>query len=326
MKIYIDESGNFQPRPSDRPSASFVGALVIPDAFSEAIFNEYSHLRATFPGDGEIKGSKLGEEHCDATFALLGRYPVILEACGMEMSIHSPDDLSSHKRRQAEAILNPIDRTFGMELVHDLLDLSDRIVRLSAQLYAQSVIQSRLVEQVLRYSTLYYSQFLHEELGSFSWIVDSKRDDFYSELSSFVVLPTLEWRFRLEPMLLLETGNYSYYDRFRVAASPEPRHDLKAIWRDQLVFADSKSSLGLELVDIAVNALRRAYRGNLQASGWHRLGPLLLKKEVGRDVIPFLSLSPSRPIGAWGESYFLVHRTLEETARHPFCRSRASAD
>ncbi len=71
--------------------------------------------------------------------------------------------------------------------------------------------------------------------------------------------------------------------------------DMKKVLQESFRFADSENDLGLHLADIAASACRRAFNGNLQQSGWKKLGRLLVKKD-GKPPIIGLS-TPEQAVG-----------------------------
>ena len=98
-----------------------------------------------------------------------------------------------------------------------------------------------------------------------------------------------------EPMISLAGCDYSWFDRKFDMTMPEPPDhlkpairddvpvepfhcsDVKKIMSEHLAFESSANNLGLQLVDIVVNAIRRALHGNLQPDGWGNLGKLMVE-------------------------------------------------
>jgi hypothetical protein len=63
---------------------------------------------------------------------------------------------------------------------------------------------------------------------------------------------------------------------------------------EQRLFADSTSSLGLQLADMLATVLRRALNNRLQSTGWENYGRLLL---ADKSSTPILQLGPAPQSG-----------------------------
>jgi len=67
--------------------------------------------------------------------------------------------------------------------------------------------------------------------------------------------------------------------------------DIKLLF-ENLTFADSQDSLGLQLADIVASGFYRAFNGHLQKSGWKDLGSLLVNKPEG--IIALVQFAPDK--------------------------------
>ena len=91
---------------------------------------------------------------------------------------------------------------------------------------------------------------------------------------------------------------------------------MKQILQESFSFADSEQELGLQLADIAASACRRAFNGNLQRSGWEKLGQLLVKKNGTPPIIGMRT--PKQAIGCdrkVHEEAAAVWLTLDSSAK-----------
>jgi hypothetical protein len=110
-----------------------------------------------------------------------------------------------------------------------------------------------------------------------------------------------------EPLVTLKGGDYSHFERFRIGPDalemadhvkwmneqmtyPTPPGErritnMKQILQESFRFADSEEELGLQLADIVASACRRVFNGNLQRSGWEKLGQLLIRKNGKPPII-----------------------------------------
>src|SRR5438105_2010509 len=102
MHIYIDESGIFNNPANKSNVASCVVALVIPSTRKVKLFKEFKALTSNWVGSGdEVKGRNLGEVQIASVVALLQRYDVILEITAIDLGLHTQDEITAFKKRQA---------------------------------------------------------------------------------------------------------------------------------------------------------------------------------------------------------------------------------
>ena len=311
MYIYIDESGIFA-NPSGKDKAiSCLAALVMPEQYQKYIFKRFKHLKVSWGiGSGEAKGSKLDERQIAYVISILNDYDVFVAACGIDIGGHTDAQITTHKQGQAASITKHLTPEHHPNLVRQLGELGERYLKLSNQLYAQSVLLTVLVLSVIRIATLYYCQRDPFTLSHFRWVIDAKSDKLtnYEDLWSTVVMPFCEWDSLSKPMDFLEGGDYSWFDRnFDLGITSAPKHlqpfiknerqnepfhafDVKKVLSEHRSFGSSKKKLGLQLVDIVVNAIRRALHGNLQVSGWRDLGRLMVSPEKGKNAMKMLAL------------------------------------
>jgi hypothetical protein len=104
---------------------------------------------------------------------------------------------------------------------------------------------------------------------------------------------------RYRPQPILEGADYSAFDRFE-GSTTEPGGevvigtDLKLLLED--IRFCSSASLGLELVDIVTNALRRALLGRLRKTGWRHIPRLMIHRN--EPCIKFMLLRDGPSTGA----------------------------
>jgi hypothetical protein len=90
----------------------------------------------------------------------------------------------------------------------------------------------------------------------------------------------------------MEGADFSFFDRFRGEPPQRDRDELQGI-DVSLLLADlrfsSDAEPGLELVDIVVNATRRALIGSLAETGWRGIPGLMIHRK--EPYIKFLILA-----------------------------------
>ncbi len=141
MYIYIDESGIFA-NPSNKDKAiSCVAALVMPEQYQKYIFKRFKHLKVSWGiGSGEPKGSKLSEEQIAYVISILNDYDVFVTAKGVDIGIHTDDQITTHRQGQAAKMTKHVTPKHHPNVVRELEELGERYLQLSNQLYDQSTL------------------------------------------------------------------------------------------------------------------------------------------------------------------------------------------
>ena len=115
-------------------------------------------------------------------------------------------------------------------------------------------------------------------------------------------MPLLQSLSAREPLIHLKGGDYSAFQR-NFPSVPIPEHlrsifrgltkrgdDLNAILGREMEFATSETYIGLQIVDILTNALRRSLSARFQPEGWRPVGKLLIHRREG--AIRLITLGP----------------------------------
>ena len=306
MHILIDESGTFTPL-LGRHSVSVVGGLIIPEQQFAKIEKTYKGLRPQLANDNEeVKGRSLSERAVASVVAMLHRYQVLFEVTAIDMGIHDETTIRAHKSAQEEAITRHLTPAHHPDMRAGVLQLRMRLERMPLQLYTQSVATFDLIERIVDHATLYYSQRRPQELGAFHWVADAKeatRITDWEEWWSFVVMPMLQSKSLRNLMAMFAEGDYSHFERFsaEIPAYLKPymcnsvtnlATDVKKLMTENFRFSCAAEP-GLELVDVLVNATRRALVGNLGIEGWRRIPELMIHRR--HHYINMISLLPSNP-------------------------------
>ena len=310
MNIFIDESGNFTWADDGSHAISAVGALIIPDRAMNPIKMGYARLRAQLPKEkGEVKGRLLSEDQVSAVVSLLAREQVLLEITATDMSMSETADVESHRKQQAENLTARLTPRHHPNVRAAVEDLRHRLENLSLQLYVQSTVTFELIDRILRQPTMFYSQRLPKELAAFHWVVDGKdrtRITDWEAWWSVVILGLLQTKSIDDPMPVFEGGDYSYLKRYEAkmpdflksqikspSIEDDSAYSLKMLLTESFRFS-SNPEPGLELVDILVNATRRALVGSLRVEGWKDI-PRLMIHLPERHYIQFVVLH-TRPL------------------------------
>lgn len=275
MHIFLDESGSFA-RSTKRNSFCLVVAYVVPEATLSAVEEAILWFRhdAGSPLGGELKRRDSPEW---AYLKFLERLKVlngIAVAVATDSSLNG--QVADHRRLQAKKI-----RDNAPKMIHEqgkkmVNDLADAMMRLSDQNYVELFCRTYLAWEVVKISTLYFSQRVPETLGTFSWRFDQKsltRNRFETTFEAIApaFMQTISMR---ETLIQLVEADYSAFNRFSWEGeepdwlpSLKPGHDrvnAGKIWREDLDFVDSKRVLGVQAADLIASGLYGVLRGNLQ--------------------------------------------------------------
>ena len=142
---------------------------------------------------------------------------------------------------------------------------------------------------------MYFSQRRPEELASFSWVLDAKDQLSKTRWEAWwekIVKGHVDSKSRREGLPAFDEGDYSHMKRFEVIDGDEALQN--APWSLNMILGESfrfssDAEIGLELVDILSNAVRRALKGNLGYRAWRAI-PKLMIHERGKDCIEFAVL------------------------------------
>jgi hypothetical protein len=292
MQIFVDESGPFVPLNGAKSRVSCVGALCTPDALHDRLREDWLELKAKeWPDSDEVKGSALDEDAIIKVLSLIRKHDVVFDTCCIDAGLHFDSDVEEFKTDQAARI--------GKDLPPDLSD-SDRAMitelqhlsrTLSNQEFIQAFLTITLLERLVPLAANYYAQRRPKELAHFHWTVDAKGKDLVAveRFWTHLILPALQWYSETHPAGFLPFGDYSHFERHRLEARDELGETARVvqktgnqllnsgrIYREHLAFADSRDHVGLQLVDVLVNATARALNGRLQEPAWSHIGRVMI--------------------------------------------------
>lgn len=349
VHIYIDESGPFGIPRANRPAINMVGALILPDTKHDAVLNEFELLAAEWPraNGEEIKGRLLSENHFYDLVELLGRHNVLFDAIALDTGLETETKISAHQEDQAQRLERVVTPAHLPSLAQDVRETAAAMRALSLPQYLQFVAMTQLIGSVMRTKIMYFAQIAPAELSAFRWRIDAKADTLtQAEMLWRKMLGLfLQSRSVREPDILLAEGDYSHFERFtapippgeireREAAlglPPNPHVDtqhgtnIKLVLED-MTFRDSKTDLGLQLVDVVTSLAARAMRGTIGRRAWWNLGRIMLRPLPPAEVIYLMNLT--MPYPAWNSDppYYNVLIHLRKTALSLLVDENRSAD
>ena len=300
MYIFVDESGIFA-NPEKKPSVvSCVGALIISESSLSQIEEKFIKIRRSWGQKAEVKASSLSESQANEVFQMLHRYGVVFEAALIDLGVVGEQHIEHHRQQQLQNLQNVADRSRYKEFKDETIELKNRLSVLSAPLYTQMIMMTVAVSRSIELGTLYFVQRIPKELSNFYWVIDAKDKDRteYEKLWTEMVLPFIQSETFRKPYGLLKGADYSHFERFSYSKVPEYVSDLisdtdprptntRMLLGEKRRFANSKSVIGLQLVDIATTTLRRALAANFKVAGFKALGALMIRRREGSLRLSF---------------------------------------
>jgi hypothetical protein len=296
MRIYIDESNIFKAEHKAH-SISCVAALIIPDSIESALFDAFNQwkllpsLQLKKDTVGEIKGSKLDENDISSLLLLLSKFDILIEAVCIDMGVTTDIEVNQYKKEMADS--------FSKSQTGEKLNIQfskDIFMSLSNPLFLEGLLLCKLINKVLKTTVPYYAQRFPQQLGSFDWFIDAK-DKYiiteYEKILTHIVKPLLQSiSFNdSDPASVLDDADYSAFSRYFVSREHllEPLKnkvsDTSALIfsisdiMKNISFEQSHKKIGIQIVDIIANCIKRAMEGNLQFDGWKYLSSFLILRK-----------------------------------------------
>ncbi|MGD9107594.1 MAG: DUF3800 domain-containing protein [Gammaproteobacteria bacterium] len=305
MRIYIDESGIFKPE-EKTSSISCVAALMIPDNLEPALFREFEKwkmlpsLQKKKNASGEIKGSKLDEKDVSSLLLLLSKFDVIVEVSCLELGRTTNLEIERYKKKLADSFSSSQIGT----ITNEKFD-KNVLVSLSNPLFSQNYVLYEVINSSLNVAIPYYAQRIPATIGSFEWFIDAKNKNIteYEKILIQIIRPFLQEANSRNPWMMVEGEDYSGLTDFiiphenlleplkqKVAGTQTVIFSIDKIL-EKISFEQSHANCGIQIVDIIVNCIRRAMRGNLKFNGWKYFSNLIIyrKKEQAVKIIKYHS-------------------------------------
>ncbi|AXF43611.1 MULTISPECIES: DUF3800 domain-containing protein [Acinetobacter] len=292
MYIFIDESGVFLP--TENNSCSTVGALCVPDEAIDQVERALTDLKESLgiQNEDEIKRPRpdCTSKPFESFIAKLVSLNCTFEALVTNISLNESETIVQAKNNVIESMKRyiEIEKIKGdqLEFVMNVINLTDSLsLQLFQQVYMQCYLIVGLVEKVLNF----YAKHSPESLSSFKWRIDQKgikpeENSFEKVFQSLYLSIAVSASLR-NPMRLVyeESNNFSYFFH-----SFNTKHNSKkleneaklreidiSVWKNfmrpislqpllakDFSFTDSKTSKGLQIVDLLVSSTNRCLKRN----------------------------------------------------------------
>ncbi len=306
MHIYIDESGVFNPAPD--PKASCLAALLVPSGNKAKVFRDFGRLSERWPHeDGELKGKLLEATHIVQLAELLYCNDALVEISAFDSALQTRDELEAIQKSVSSRIASA--PRWAVTQLKPPRRIGAAYGNTSLQLFIQAFLMQSLVYEVIQSSLTYYARRTPKELKHFNWLVDQKDSKLhkFEKAWSEITFPSIASITRQRPFKLLSGGDYSYLN-YETSDQPDliaTTLGITTSLETGLKFADSKSSLGLQMADVIANAVATAFNEPNGRGGWQSISKLILERPL--QAFPFVLLTDDKK------------RSKEpEEIRHPF--------
>ena len=325
MYIFIDESGSFA-KATKGNSWNVVAAYMTPETEIGRIRYALTELKRALGvnQEKEVKLRDLSEFHYAAFLENLSQMEGVLFVAAADAGKSNVSDIVQHRNNQAESIRKHVHLMQHESGKQAVLELSNRVQRLSPQLYIQLQCQVRLMYSVIRLGVLYFVQRRPKELGSFRWRIDQKnvrRTEY--ETAFETITPGLLQSISLdEPIMMLNGADYSAFKRFDYAEGEAPDYlrttygididvsdstNIGKVVHEDLKFVNSQQDVGVQVADLLASGMRRClrmgFRNNIGIARF--LGALLIQGEMQSPPLQLLGFTRD-DVAATGETTRLV--------------------
>ena len=272
-----------------------------------------THLkhRSGAPRTRELKLRNVQE---DAYFSFLRSLATLhgaLFSVAADAGLNHDTEINIHKANQADKITEHKDKMLYESGRQGVQALSDQVRDLSPQLYIQLQCQMLLISNVITYGTLYFVQRCPRELGHFRWRIDQKNSTRTEFEKAFVSLTPgiLQTIFVRDPLPMLKGADYTAFSRFEYSDKEAPTYlqtvygideigddpslNIGKIIGEDIKFADSTRSPGIQIADLLASGVRRVLRQNFKDNRQAAvlLGSLMPQRETGVPPVHLLGFS-----------------------------------
>lgn len=295
MMVFIDESGRFIPG----DGWSVVCALSLPHKLAGQARRQIQFMSRSWERrNGELKGGQVTFHQFRELVDCLFRHRAILHCCAAELQSHDPAEIDGHKAAQADAMTRHLTDEHHPDLVAEVWKLRRTLEAMPNQLYVQSVLMRELVCIVAEETSHYFAQRTPRELARYQWIIDAKdvTETRQEKWWRDVLGPLIESRSEREPFGKVDDPEFDYRfleksysfrkQRWRPDAPREEIEgvDIRKMFIQATQFADSKSDILLQAVDILASYCRRSLRADkVDPEVLHQAGRLQISRN--RDGI-----------------------------------------
>lgn len=276
MKIYIDESGDFNF--NDRDGVSVIASVVIPENKEYKLERFLGRLqkkatREEKDGNGEIKGYLLKPQNVKSVFEFLSRnIDFRITVAIYDHQATNANDITQHRKGQAKKfqagkdyyLTGPVKARAVTDFIDEKKRWIERKDLISDVIYIQLALQVKVIEETLKKTLVHYYDDSYRRLcfEEFTFIIDRKNKKIKKpeKYISQLIYKFLEnqWGGGKPYVVISNLSEKNHpFTKFDVKKDGRVGFDIKKLFGNGLKFEDSKNHAGLRLVDIIASAMRR---------------------------------------------------------------------
>ncbi|MCO8098391.1 DUF3800 domain-containing protein [Acinetobacter lwoffii] len=293
MYIFIDESGLFRPTDNNR-ACSTIGALCVPDESMEKVENALNDLKKALDieSENEIKNPRpdCSSQPFELFITELKSLNCSFEALVTNISIDESETIIQRKNLIIKGIEKYIEKEklVGEELNHSM-EVKSLLEKLSLQLFQQVYMQCHLLVGLIEKAVNFYAKLSPQSLSSFQWRLDQKgieanARNFEKVFESLYLTIAVSSTLRSPMRFVFEEGSdFNYLLKsfcakkcdeklendaklyeIDVSTLKDYMHSIQlgSILAEDFKFTDSKTSHGLQIVDLLVSSTNRCLKRN----------------------------------------------------------------
>lgn len=279
MELFIDEAGSFVTKRAKSNSWCVTGLYAYPDSrkqrYKKVLKKLKSRLKIDF--DSEIKINKVPEIIYIKFLTELHHIQGTFFCTATDSSLNTEIVVKEHKDKTCKSLVSNILKMKHQSGKDATLLLSTQFEELANQLYIQLHCQAYLINSFVDRGISYYVQRNPNSLSDFQWRIDRKEPkkklDFEDAFEKFTP-PLLQSLSLKEPALSIKDCNYESMEDFIYNENEIPKYltnkfpylrqesgfDIQKIVRKDIQFIDSKSSEGIQVVDLLSSGMRKLLR------------------------------------------------------------------
>jgi hypothetical protein len=316
MNIFVDEAGSFVPAKVP-DSWSTIVAYVSPEIDRARLNSLINPLRREFGDGGEAKINDIPETRFAKFLGDLADLRGVAFCVASEAHASTEETIRHHQRKQAEKVVEHVDKMIHETARRGLRNLADEIRALSPQLYTQLICQVELFHDALSNSVSFYATRIPATLAKIRWRIDRKDvvQTAYEKAFRMVLPALLQTKSLREPMIMIkDAGDYRHFKRYEFPVGAAPTYlfehygiatsddvaDVGKMVRDDLKLLDSNSVVGIQIADLLASGLRRTLRGRFTDLGAiaRLLGANMVGLSRGEPSLRLIAVGegPSRPV------------------------------
>lgn len=262
MLFFFDESGDFTIRDGDANRCGVVSAVVVPEADAPFVRHAYRNfLTALTPSEkphGEPKGRLFTRKSRRMFADLMGTFPNLMSyTVVLDLLASRQDMVTELPTGMRDTILNASKACVHESMRKSMALLSKQVANLNNGQFARLFALGQAMLGSINASNIHYIEPGDAaSYESMSFVVDqvSNREKIVVDILLRLWLPT--WS-HYEPIILVETIHDAGHPLVKKFGCAEGVVGKKLI-SDNLSFADSRSSWGVQMADIVANTMQQA--------------------------------------------------------------------